>query len=381
MDMLIVTTSFPQYPGDYSGIFIYNQIKPLIKKHNIHVVYLSRKHRLSQNSDIYLHPIQYPFKTFPLSQLNPIEFYKIPSLYKRLAETVKTIVSAEHIEIVHSHWLVPTGYIVSRELPSDVPHIITAHGTDVNKLLNMPLANKIVKKTLDMSNRIIAVSRALKLDITKKTGISADKISTIYNGVNTALFRPPSHRQKSDRFRILYVGSLFKVKRVDRLIRGIRLLNEEYEHKDILKVVIVGDGPEREHLEKLSQNIRDIVHFEGKQPYYKIPEYMKNSDVLVLPSMSEGFPSVVVEALACGLPVIASNVGGIHEAVIHEKTGYLINNNVQYESVLSKFLAMYLEDYILKRKHSRLAYTHAQKNFSVDVISKKIEYLYRNVTR
>ncbi len=139
--------------------------------------------------------------------------------------------------------------------------------------------------------------------------------------------------------RILFVGRLHPVKGVQYLLGAMSIVHQELPEA---KLILVGDGEERELLESLTDSlgIRECVEFAGRVPHERVQDYMNLAEVFVLPSLSEGFPVTILEAMACGLPIVATRVGGVPDIIEDGANGYLINtkNPEQIAEALLKLL-------------------------------------------
>ncbi len=228
---------------------------------------------------------------------------------------------------------------------------------------------------------ILLYTRAAK-DV-QNFGVPAERVLVIPNGVDFENFRPipdiDALRTKlsigeNDRV-LLFVGRLAKVKRVEILIALTKLLLKEGFN---IKTVIVGDGPCREYYEKLAEPIRKNVIFTGwvhrKQTY----KYYHIADVFVLPSLSEGLPSVLLEASAAGKPSVASDVNGVSDIVVHGETGYLVGKS-DVDSYL-QYVKRLLRGEDLARSMGARATEHVKENFNWDVIVDEYEKLYRKIS-
>ena len=152
-----------------------------------------------------------------------------------------------------------------------------------------------------------------------------DKLThVIYNGVNLEKFTPKSKSVAMHKPYILFVGNLIKEKGVFELLDAYEALHKQ--KKDI-ELHFIGGGPKLAELERRvkAKNISDSVRFVGLVPHDELPQYLSNAKILALPSYREGVPNVILEAMACGVPVVASSVGGIPE-VVNEETGVLVKS-------------------------------------------------------
>lgn len=169
--------------------------------------------------------------------------------------------------------------------------------------------------------------------------------------------------------RILFVGRLHRVKRVDLLLRAF---NRLHENDSCMRLYILGDGEERQRITALTNSLElsDSVHFLGFVHRRTVLKMMKQLDVLVLPSRVEGNPRVLIEAMMCRIPIVATNVPGIREIVQHMKTGYLVDRADPEELALA--IKYVLKNEPLSTSMVNYAYTFARQNFSKENVIKKI---------
>jgi glycosyltransferase involved in cell wall biosynthesis len=274
-----------------------------------------------------------------------VKVHLIPLLYfipdgrnKRLGDKLtkkfEDYIRKERIEfnLIHAHFTYPQGYVaVKLGQKFDVPVIISAHGHDVYE---MPFRDNkwknIIKKTLEQSNYIITTSHKNKYIIAKKLGINK-KISVIPNGFNPQIFRSMPRNivrgklgLSEDKKVILNVGNLYPIKGHKYLIIAIREIVKT--GRDDILCVIIGDGPLKKDLEKRveKEKLKKYIKIIGAKPHNEIPLWMNAADLFVLPSLNEGNPTVMFEALGIGLPFIGTKVGGIPEVLISEDYGFLV---------------------------------------------------------
>lgn len=229
------------------------------------------------------------------------------------------------IHIIHAHFLFPDGVVgsfLTKLLGKKL--VITIHGSDINQIRSK---SKTVQKlgvfALKSANKIIAVSSDLKTKI-MSLGIDSDQIEVIPNGVDLEKFHfKRSNGIKSLVKQLLFIGYLRNIKGVDILIEAIALVKKN--GTDGFKLIIVGEGPLQNDL--LSQasdlGIGDCIEFIGAVPHATIPQLLKSSDLLIIASRNEGWPTIINEAFSCGTPVVATRVGGIPEAIPDERLGLL----------------------------------------------------------
>lgn len=234
-------------------------------------------------------------------------------------------------DIIFSPWIYPDGFasvLLSRIFKK--PVVLQALGCDVNLYTNYFLRRQIIKWALSNSDKIVAVSRSLKENIIE-LGIQDDKVVFVPNGVDTAIFMPMNQldcRNKlnlsADQKIILFVGSLEEVKGVMYLIDAFKKLTSTSDMDVHLFMVGIGSlGTEiRTRINELS--LQDKVTLVGEVAHQNLPLWMNAGDLLCLPSIREGMPNVVLEALGCRKPVVASRIGGIPDMITSEDLGRLV---------------------------------------------------------
>lgn len=238
--------------------------------------------------------------------------------------------SLDNTDLVHAHFAYPDA-VAAGILASEVglPFIVTVHGSDINVLARYPNRRYQILETLRSANAVVAVASDLKKKVIE-LGVSEESIYHIPNGVDISKFHPgdkSSVRKKLgvDHFKrlLLGVGRLVHVKAFDRLLKAVSDCDRD------TGLLLVGDGRERSALEHLAKalGIRDRVKFAGNIDHDELPQYYHAADFLVISSHSEGWPTVIFEALACGVPIIGNNVGGIPEALSSPDLGLIIESN------------------------------------------------------
>jgi glycosyltransferase involved in cell wall biosynthesis len=229
-------------------------------------------------------------------------------------------------DVIHAHTAVPDGILAIwlGEL-FGVPSVITSHQGDVELVPSNQWNRATLRYTLGHADRVIAVSSALRNSIIS-LGVSEQQVVVVPNGFDPVKFYPGggvTARRKSSEKIVLFIGQL--VQRKDPLIL-LRALPHLRERLPNLRLIILGDGPLRKQIEDyiLQLDLRDSVELVGEIPHSKVPEYIRSADLLCLPSHAEGWPTVIFEGLSQGVPVVASAVGGIPEAICSEDFGLLV---------------------------------------------------------
>ena len=277
-------------------------------------------------------------------------------------KALEDLIKKEDIDIIHGHYLFPAGAAaVEVGNKHNIKTYVTAHGSDMFELYkSKPFMRPTIKKVLKNADGIFAVSKALRQEIIA-TGVSgiAEKTKLSWNSVDISKFSlkdDDSFKKEFGLFDkpiVLFVGNLIKRKNVGALLEAKKIAKSDYY------LVIVGDGPLSKKLRKKveDENIPDVI-FTGSRT--DVENIIPNCDFLVLPSFSESFGLVLIEALACGKPVIGSDVGGISE-IINDDVGLLVNPNDV--SSISNSIDKLVDDEDLRVSLSRNARNRA-KDFS-----------------
>lgn len=241
--------------------------------------------------------------------------------YWSISSTIKKLSNAKKYDCVFSSWLYPDAWaasLVARKL--NLPLVVSVLGSDVNRL---KVGDGFIKRSLEVGRRaekIICVSSALR-DRLITLGFDSEKLIYLQNGVDKDIFHPVDKLKirsemnfKNDDKIILFVGNLKKEKGLLELVNAFSSLLEQLERNKTL-LLIVGSGKFFQQLSKVVSDLGILsnVKFMGEKSPEEIAKLMNASDVLCLPSYSEGQPNVVIEALSCHTKVVSTNVGGIPE--------------------------------------------------------------------
>ena len=375
-----ISTSFPQYEGDYFGANVYAVINGLSARYQNHVIYLAYPNatvKTKSTSDLmHTHSIKYPYKTYPLSQIHGFEVLGLIPLFIRMLLKIRAVVKNHNIDLIHAYSAVPSGFFAAL-CCGKKPLVITLPGSDVKVFGKKRIFKYLIKYALKKAAKIVAVSNDLKQEAIK-LGVEEQKISIISAGVDTDKFQPMdkqvlrSNLCLPDSFLMLFAGTLIKIKRVDKLINICFNLNKDFD----CYLLIAGDGPEKENLKNLVKDLKlRNVQFKGEIPHKDMPLYMAASNVLVLASESEGLPGCVQEAMASGIPVVTSNVGGLPDIITDGINGYLTNNEAEME----ERLRLLITSTQLAATLGTNALEFARQNLSFDMVLKRTDELYASV--
>ena len=231
-------------------------------------------------------------------------------------------------DLVLAYWVYPDGNAALRVARSmGVPCVIGALGSDVHVRSGINVI--LTRRTLSQADAVVTVSEAMRQSVINEFGAKPSRVHTVVNGFNTSVFGigdQPQAREElglgtTDQV-VIYVGRFIEAKGLRELVlasQGLAAKNENF------RLVLIGDGVMKPELLELvrASGLSDKVHLPGGQPPEMVAKWICASDVLTLPSWSEGYPNVVVEAVACGRPVVATDVGGTRE-IIDANNGILI---------------------------------------------------------
>lgn len=234
----------------------------------------------------------------------------------------KLLTVGSGFDVIDAHYLFPDGVAAAMlAKATGKPFLVTARGSDVRELANYRLPRALIRWAASRAFKVITVSAALAHDL-EAIGVPPERLVVLRNGVDLSLFSPGDRTKLRERLRLsdgpvlASVGRLVELKGHDVMIRAMGLMRDT-------TLVIVGEGPERRRLETLARTVgvADRVRFLGQVSQQQLVGVYRGADALVLASRHEGWPNVLLEAMACGCPVVATEVDGIREIVQHEDAG------------------------------------------------------------
>lgn len=254
------------------------------------------------------------------------------------------------------------------------------HGRDIGDLDGSNRKNRIIRRIYSpFVTRYIALSKDLESYLGEKVGISERKITQIYNGVDTLRFHPSKNKTPGKPVVIGTVGRMQPVKDQLTLVKAfIRLHELAPKFRGSLRLLIVGDGPLKNEAEALLQasGLADQASFPGARQ--DVPDLMREMDLFVLPSLAEGISNTILEAMATGLPVVATDVGGNPELVEDGITGFLVPRSDPEK--MARSMLTYLADPDLLSRHSAAARLNAESRFSMDAMVNAYMRVYDDCT-
>ncbi|GAB4397069.1 MAG: N-acetyl-alpha-D-glucosaminyl L-malate synthase BshA [Microscillaceae bacterium] len=318
--MKIGIVCYPTFGG--SGVVATELGKALAEKgHQVHFITYTQPVRLNfYNENLFYHAVYVP--NYPLFQYPPYEL--------ALASEIVNVFRYEKLDLVHVHYAIPhasAAYLAKQILKSagiEMPFVTTLHGTDITLVGKDASFESVVTFSINESDGVTTVSESLKQDTLEHFDVRAD-IEVIPNFVDLNVFK----RQEKAHFRraicpndeklLIHTSNFRKVKRVQDVMK----IFSEVRKQIPCKLLLVGDGPERVNMEHLCRqlNICEDVRFLGKLG--AVEEVLSIADVFLMPSEKESFGLAALEAMACQVPVISSNTGGIPELNLHGQTGFV----------------------------------------------------------
>jgi teichuronic acid biosynthesis glycosyltransferase TuaC len=248
------------------------------------------------------------------------------ALFLATLPLVRRMNAVNDYQVIDAHYFYPDG-VAAILLGAAMrrPVVITARGTDINLIPRYTIPRRQILYAARRAAGIIAVSEALKTELVR-LGVSADRVTVLRNGVDLTTFRPDERDEARASLHLtgktlLSVGHLIERKGHELIIAALARL-KEYE------LIIAGGGAERSHLESLANKlgVADRVRFAGEIPHKELQRFYVAADALVLASTREGWPNVLLEAMACGTPVAATAIWGNPEVVSKPEAGVLIHS-------------------------------------------------------
>ena len=232
-------------------------------------------------------------------------------------------------DLIDAHYYYPDGVaaaLLARWFGK--PLVITARGSDVNLIGQYRLPRWLMGWASRHASATVTVSRALAARL-EEIGAASARLQVLRNGVDTRVFSPGPQVEARERLGLvgtpllLAVGNLLPAKRMDWVVEAFALLRQRHSQAQL---VVVGDGPERATLAALVQSLglADAVRLVGAVPQVELPAWYSAADLLVLASSREGWPNVLLEAMACGTPAVASLVGGVAEVIASDAVGLAV---------------------------------------------------------
>jgi len=340
--------------------------------HRTHVISSDTPFRLRESdSGVRFHRVETP--GYPL--------FREPQYLLALANRIVHVAHAHRLDIIHAHYAIPhaAAAYLARQILSGAGHvprtITTLHGTDVTILGADPSYRETVAFCIDQSNAVTAVSASLRDDTKRQMPVKSD-IEVIPNFLDCSFHRrtpDPALRArfcKPDEKLVIHISNLRPVKQVDAVVRIFARIRERVP----ARLLIVGEGPELGRAEQLMNELDVAAHVELVGEAQDVTGLLSISDLFLLPSLQESFGLSALEAMACGVPVVASKVGGLPEVVIDGVTGYL--HPPAYVAQMAESAMKILSDRALHTVMAEEGVRLATERFSASRIVPQYEALY-----
>ncbi|QIZ09702.1 N-acetyl-alpha-D-glucosaminyl L-malate synthase BshA [Priestia megaterium] len=365
-------TCYPTVGG--SGVVATELGKMLAEKgHEIHFISSSIPFRLNKMyHNIYYHQVE----------VNQYSVFQYPPYDIALASKMAEVANREKLDLLHVHYAIPHAVcaILAKQMSHrDIKIVTTLHGTDITVLGYDPSLTDAIKFGIEKSDVVTAVSKAL-VDQTYEL-INPDKqIETVYNFIDDRIYKKSDASAlksefeiKEDEKVIIHVSNFRPVKRVQDVVKSFAKIASVMP----AKLLLVGDGPEMTIICKLVREfgLEDQVIFLGKQE--SLEELYSISDLMLLLSEKESFGLVALEAMACGVPCVGTNVGGVPEVINHGMNGFICEVG-DIDDISNKSIAI-LVDQDLHQQFSKQSVETAKTKFKADQIVEQYEQIYFNL--
>ncbi|MFD1142230.1 N-acetyl-alpha-D-glucosaminyl L-malate synthase BshA [Larkinella insperata] len=372
--MKIGIVCYPTFGG--SGVVATELGKALAKAgHKIHFITYQQPPRLDFFSEnVFYHEVNIP--TYPLFQFPPYE--------SALSSAMVNVVRYEKLDLLHVHYAIPhasaayMAKMILRAQGRNVPFVTTLHGTDITLVGKDASYEPVVTFSINESDGVTAVSEHLRQETLDQFAIRRE-IEVIPNFIDLDRFK----RQKKEHFKmaicpngeklIVHTSNFRRVKRIDDVVEVFNKINQQIPSKLLLS----GDGPERPRIEKLCRDmgIYNDVRFLGKLD--AVEEVLSVADLFLMPSENESFGLAALEALACEVPLITSNAGGLPELNVQGVTGFLSNVG-DIDDMVKNALFILNDENLPTFKHNAL---ERAKEFEISRILPLYESYYEKVVQ
>lgn len=371
--MKIGIVCYPTYGG--SGVVATELGKALAEKgHHVHFITYNQPVKLDVFApNIFYHEVT--VSDYPLFEYAPYEIV----LSSKLVDVVKY----EKLDVLHVHYAIPhasAAYMAKQILASQdihIPFITTLHGTDITLVGKDASFEPAITFAMNQSDAITAVSESLKQDTYKYFKINKD-IRVIPNFISFEKFDPTHLHCNKKMYApygekiLIHISNFRKVKRIEDVLRVFQKVSAQIPSK----LLLVGDGPERSNIEKLCRELNTCGNITWLGKLRETEQILQIADLFLLTSETESFGLAALEAMACHVPVISTNTGGIPEVNIHNFSGML--SNVGDIDDMAKNALYILSDEKRLEQFKKNAFTQAQK-FDIKQILPVYEKLYEEV--
>ena len=373
--MKIGITCYPTYGG--SGAVATELGLSLAERgHEVHFVSYALPFRLTGFRErVYFHEVE--MEQYPL--------FEHPPYSLALAVAIHGVAREHDLDLMHVHYAIPhaTSAWVARQMLKeeghDLPIVTTLHGTDITLVGIHPSFQPITRFAIGHSHGLTAVSGYLADQTTADFGVARERIEVIPNFINPKRYYPdrePCHRATlapAGEKIVMHVSNFRAVKRIPDVVMAFARIRDSVD----ARLVLVGDGPERPRAREIAERlgVADHVVFLGK--HAAVEELLSCADLFLLPSESESFGLAALEAMACGVPVVTSDTGGLPEVVVDGEVGYLLPVG-DFEGMAEAGTRILADDAV-HRRFSEAARASAVERFATERVVPAYEAHYQRV--
>ncbi len=388
MRVLMLSTSFPVPNNEISGIFIRHLVTHFSEELDVTVLIPCPSHPIHQD-DKATYSLEC-FRYAPMAwQVLAHEPGGLPVALKTQRKAllllpvffasmlIACLRLARHVDLIHANWAFNGAVAGMAGVLLRKPVVTTLRGSDVQRLHHSPVDRWLLDFCCATNTKIICVSTAIQEQVARMFPRWSQKIVTIPNGIGHSFFSiGPRQRPASSVLRITSIGSLIKRKGMHILLEAAAIVKERRK----IHVSIIGDGPEIYALQHqcFHLGLSDVVKIHGHIPQHDIPGCLFQTDIFVLASFSEGRPNVLLEAMAAGVAVIASDIDGVREMISHGKNGLLFE--VGKPELLAEQLETLCQDQARRTEIGRAGRESLQEHgLSWSDTAKRYTTLYKDV--
>jgi len=348
--ILVTTSTFPRWVDDtVPARFVFDLSLQMAQHHQVIVLVphtpAAAHHETLNGVDVWRFPYFRPHRLqslcsgggiLPALRSGLLPKCQIPFLFLNQLFWLNRMVRRFRVDLINSHWMISQGFttaLLKKRFPG-IPHLLTVHSSDVHTRQRLPSGGVAGRFIVNSADRVVTVSRFLHRTLENLVGKEVDS-QIMPMGMNTAAFTRQIDRnayfQKhgiANKLTTLYVGKLIEVKGVSTLIQAMKQVRATCD----AQLLIAGAGVLQGELEREVQmlSLNEHVRFLGLFPHDQLADLYNVCDVVVIPSIvtdrneTEGMPTVILEAMAAGRPVVASDVGGISDVVVDTQNGFLV---------------------------------------------------------
>lgn len=263
---------------------------------------------------------------------------------------IQCVRASRHTDLIHANWSINGLVAGFAGLVTGIPVVTTLRGSDINNIKTSIFLDIIMRCCLVLSSRVIAVSDAILQKLSCDYPIYCNKLLMVPNGVDLELLQLPLEKQKKQKCQLLVIGNIVPNKGVSLIVDALYLLSDKK-----LSLNIIGDGVEKEKIKAdvVRYGLSSAIKFFRFLPPQDIVKELRHADILILSSYKEGRPNVVLEAMAAGVPVIASDIEGVRELIKNDVNGLLFEPGNSQE--LSRRIDQLQNDLGLRLRLARTA--------------------------